>query len=99
MSDRRRAPRYVLNTPLHADARPMQDAVVEEFSGQHLVVIAPTSRRVYEDVLVHLATPQGVVSYNAQVIESTAVSLEGTVHFRLTLRVSNPRPVLEQQSA
>jgi hypothetical protein len=91
MSDRRRASRYVLETPLRGQARPMQDAVVEEFSGDRLVVIAPSTRRSDEEVLVHLATPNGVVSYAGQVVESTAVSMEGTVSFRLQLRVT-PTP-------
>lgn len=92
MSDRRRAPRYVLDTPLRGHARPMQDAVVEQFSGDRLVVIAPSTHPPDQEVLVHLATPKGVVSYAAQVVDSMPVSMEGTVSFRLELRVTPAVP-------
>lgn len=92
MSDRRRAPRYVLDSPLRGQARPMQDAVVEHFFGDRLVVIAPSSRRPSEELRVHLAMPAGTTSYTAQVIDSSPVSVEGIVSFRLELRV---RPVAE----
>ena len=88
MADRRRAPRYILHTPLRGQARPMQDAVVEQFTGDRLVVIAPSARRPYEEVLVHLATRNGTASYTAQVVDSRPVTLEGTVNFRLELRVT-----------
>lgn len=89
MTDRRRASRYVLDTPLRGHARPMQDAVVEEVSADRIVVIASSARRVHEDIVVHLPMPTGVERYAAQVVESTPVSLDGTLNFRLTLRISS----------
>ena len=66
----------------------MQDAVVEQFTGDRLVVIAPAARRPLEEVRVHLATRHGTASYNGQVIDSSPISLEGVVNFRLELRVT-----------
>jgi hypothetical protein len=66
----------------------MQDAVVEDFSGDRLVVIASSARRPSDEVMVHLATPEGVATYRAQVIASSPVSIEGTMSFRLELRVA-----------
>ena len=88
MSDRRRAPRYVLTTPLQGQARPMQDAVVEQFSGDRLVVISSTARRAHDELMVHLSTSDGVTTYPARVIASSPVSVDGTMSFRLELRVS-----------
>jgi hypothetical protein len=88
MSERRRAPRYVLHTPLHGHAMPMQDAVVEEFSGDHLVLIAPSARRPHEHLRVHLATAEGLTAHPFEVVSSTPVSLGGTVSFRLELQAT-----------
>ena len=96
MSDRRRAPRYVLTTPLQGQARPMQDAVVEQFSGDRLVVISSAARRPNDELMVHLTTPEGVATYPARVIASSPVSVEGTMNFRLELRVSGS-PAAEQE--
>ena len=98
MSDRRRAPRYVLTTPLQGQARPMQDAVVEQFSGDRLIVISSTARRPHDELMVHMSTPDGVATYPARVIASSPVSVDGTMHFRLELRVSGS-PVVEQEHA
>jgi hypothetical protein len=87
MSERRRAPRYVLNTPLQGVAMPMQDAVVEQFSGDHLVVIAPSARPPEEELMVHLATPAGLSTHAAHVRSSTPITMGGTVSFRLELQV------------
>jgi hypothetical protein len=98
MSERRRAPRYVLNTPLHGHAMPMQDAVVEQFSGDHLVVIAPSARPPDEHLMVHLATPAGLTTHAAQVLSSTPMTLGGTVSFRVELQVAS-RAVPDQEHA
>jgi hypothetical protein len=88
MSDRRRAPRYVLETPLRGQAMPMQDAVVEERAGNRLVVIAPSARQRYDELIVHLPGEGGVTTHAAQVLSSTPVALGGAVSFRLELKIT-----------
>ena len=83
--DRRRTPRYVLTTPLAGNAMPMQDAMVERIAGDHLVVIAPTGRRPHEELMVHVAMPDGLDSRHAEVVSSTPVTVRGTLNFRLEL--------------
>jgi hypothetical protein len=67
---------------------PMQDAVVEELSGDRLIVVAPTERQQYEELTVHLAMDGGVTSRPAQVLSSTPVAQGGAVNFRLELKLS-----------
>ena len=97
MSDRRRATRYVLTTPLPGQARPMQDAVVEQFSGDRLVVISSSARRLHDELMVHLSTPEGVATYPARVMASSPVSVEGTMNFRLELRITGS-PAVEHDA-
>jgi hypothetical protein len=87
MSDRRRTPRYVLGTPLAGDAMPMQDVIVELFSANRLVVRSLTSHTLDEELMIHLAMPDGLASHRAKVISSTPISVAGTLCFRLELRV------------
>jgi hypothetical protein len=98
MSERRRAPRYVLNTPLHGHALPLLFAVVELFWVYHVVVSAPAAPRPDEQLLVHLATPGGLTTHAAQVLSSTPMALGGTVSFRLELQVA-ARAVPDQEPA
>ena len=97
MSDRRRAPRYTLNTPLPAQARPMQDTVVEQLAGDRLVVLSPSTRQPSEDLMVHVATPDAVDPYAARVITSTPLAVEGTVTFRLELHVEPVADIKEDE--
>jgi hypothetical protein len=85
MSDRRRTPRYVLEQPLAGDAMPMQDVMVEEFSGDRLVVVSLDTHAVDEDLLVYLSMPHGVERYRAKVTASTPVSVGGQLCSRLEL--------------
>lgn len=87
MSDRRRAPRYVLETPLRGQAMPMQDAVVEELSDDHLVVVAASARQPYEELIVHLPADGEVSTRSAQVLSSTPVAVGGAVSFRVELKL------------
>ena len=87
MTDRRRTPRYVLEQPLPGHAMPMQDVIVEEFSGDRLVVVSLDRHVVDEDLLVYLSMPHGVERYRAEVTSSTPVSVGGKLCSRLELLV------------
>jgi len=67
---------------------PMQDSVVEELSGDRLVVVAPTERQRYEELIVHLPSDGEVETRSAQVISSTPVATGGSVNFRLELKLA-----------
>jgi hypothetical protein len=88
MSDRRRTPRYVLEQPLSGDAMPMQDVIVEEFSGDRLVVVSLEKHVVDEDMLVYLSMPHGLERYRAKVASSTPVSVGGQLCSRLELLIA-----------
>jgi hypothetical protein len=89
MSDRRRAPRYVLETRLTGDAMPMHDVMVEHFSGDRLVVVSLDTHAVDEDLLVYLATPHGLETHRATVISSAPVSIGGQLCSRLELYIAD----------
>ena len=90
MTDRRRTPRYVLENPLAGDAMPMQDVMVEDFSGDRLVVFSLDNHVVDDDLLVYLSMPHGLERFRATVASSTRVSMGGKLWCRLELRVSVP---------
>jgi hypothetical protein len=87
MSDRRRAPRYVLETPLRGQAMPMQDALVEDISDDRLVVVAASARLPYEELIVHLPGDGETATRSAQVLSSTPFAVGGAVSFRLELKL------------
>ncbi len=89
MTDRRRAPRYVLESHLAGDALPMQDVVVNSLSGSRLVVTSPSAYAPHEELMIHIATPHGVESHNAKLITSRPSAIAGTLGFRLELRIDN----------
>lgn len=93
MSDRRRTPRYELGTPLAAAVMPMQDVMVESFSGNRLVVISISTHAVDEELMVYLAMPHGLASHRAKVVSSTPVSVAGKLSCRLELRVDAADPL------
>ena len=95
MTDRRRTPRYVLETPLHGNAMPMEDVTVEQFSEGRAVVIAPSAHQPEEEMVIHLTTAEGLRSHEAKVVSSSPVSFGGSLCFRVELRVGEghePRP-------
>jgi hypothetical protein len=87
MTDRRRTPRYVLDQPLAGHAMPMQDVMVEEFSGDRLVVVSLDKHAVDDDLLVYLSMPHGLERYRAKVTSSTPVSVGGKLCSRLELLI------------
>ena len=87
MTDRRRTPRYVLEQPLAAHAMPMQDVMVEEFTGDRLVVVSLDKHVVDDDLLVYLSMPHGLERYRAKVTSSTPVSVGGKLCSRLELLI------------
>jgi hypothetical protein len=92
MTDRRRTPRYVLEKPLAGDAMPMQDVIVEDFSGDRLVVVSLDTHAVDDDLLVYLSMPHGLERYRAKVTSSTRVPVGGKLCCRLELRVTVMEP-------
>src|SRR5437016_5281316 len=89
MVDRRRAPRYVLESPLAGDVLPMQDVVVKTFSGSKLVVISSFAYASDEELTVHIPMPDGLASHRAVVVSSEPSSVTGTLCFRLELRLED----------
>ena len=87
MSDRRRTPRYVLSTPLEGELMPMQDVMVELFCANRLVVRSLSGHAPDEELMIHIAMPDGLASHRATVVSSTPISVAGTVCFRLELQV------------
>jgi hypothetical protein len=92
MTDRRRTPRYLLDTPLAGDAMPMQDVMVELFSKNRLVVIALSAHPVDEEVMIHMAMSDRLESHRARVISCTPVSAAGTLSYRVELRLDTAEP-------
>lgn len=88
MVDRRRTPRYLLDTPLPADAMPMQDVMVELFSGDRLVVVSLTPHAPHETLMIHMTTAGGHASRRARVVSSSPTSIGGTLCYRLELCVA-----------
>jgi hypothetical protein len=99
MSDRRRSPRYVLSTPLAGEALPMQDVMVESWTGTRLVVIAPSTPAMTEELMIHLATSDGLASYRATLMASSPISTAGAVSFRLELRLEDPASIAGREMA
>jgi len=73
----------------------MQDVMVEEFSGDRLVVVSLDRHLVDEDVLVYLSMPHGLERYRAKVASSTPISVGGKLCSRLELLVG----ALDDESA
>jgi hypothetical protein len=87
MTDRRRTPRYVLETPLAGHAMPMQDVMVEDFTDDRLVVVSLDTHAVDDDLLVYLSMPHGLERYRAIVTSSTPAAMGGKLCCRLELRI------------
>jgi hypothetical protein len=85
MTDRRRAPRYVLESPLPGDVMPMQDVFVELLSGDRLVVISPSTHTQDEELIIHVTLPDGLSTHRARVVSSKPISVAGVVSFRVEL--------------
>jgi hypothetical protein len=92
MPERRRTPRYELGEPLRGDAMPMEDVLVERYSKDRLVVIANSAPPSNEELMIHLATSEGLASRKAEIISSHPVSVSGALCYRLELRISDPPP-------
>jgi hypothetical protein len=97
MTDRRRAPRYVLQLPLAGDAMPMQDVVVKTFSGNRLVVMSSSAYAQDEELMVHIAMPNGLASHRATVMSSEPSSVTGTLCFRLELRLDEAESLSSEE--
>ena len=63
----------------------LEDATIERAAPNRLVVVARGRHDVNEELVVHVPSGGGMVSRNARVVSSDAVSVAGTVHFRLEL--------------
>jgi hypothetical protein len=87
MSDRRRTQRYVLGTPLTGDIMPMHDVVIEKLEGEHVTVLSPSAHDESEDLMIHVATPNGLESHRTRVISSTPTSSAGALQYRIELRI------------
>jgi hypothetical protein len=87
MSDRRRAQRYVLGTPLTGDIMPMHDVIIERLDGPRVTVLSPSAHSVDEDLMIHVSTTSGLESHRTKVISSTPTSSGGGVQYRLELNI------------
>ena len=68
--------------------------MVESLSGTRLIVIAPSSPSVDEELVIHLAMADGLESRRATLISSHPISMSGNVSFRLELRLEDVTPVV-----
>ena len=93
VTDRRRAPRYVLYTTVAAILAPLQDIVVEQVLADRLVAICPTAARPTETLAVQFAASEGeLVTLDADVVTSEPVMRADRIGFRVELHVpSGPR--------
>lgn len=87
MSDRRRAQRFVLGTPLSGDIMPMHDVVIEKLDEQRLTVLSPSAHNVGKELMIHVSTATGLESHRTKVISTTPTSSGGALHYRLDLSI------------
>jgi hypothetical protein len=92
MLERRRTPRYELGEMLPADAMPMQDVVVERFADDRLIVIAHSAPTPHEQLMIHMATSEGLASRHAEVISSHPITVAGAMCYRLELQLGPADP-------
>jgi hypothetical protein len=64
---------------------PMQDVFVEQLSGERLVVISQSAHAPAEELVIHVAMPDGLSTYRARVVSSKPISVAGVVSFRIEL--------------
>ena len=93
MSDRRRAQRYVLGTPLSGDIMPMHDVVIERFEGPRVTVLSSSAHEVDEDLMIHVSTTSGLESHRTKVVSSTLTSSGGALQYRLELDLEEDHPL------
>jgi hypothetical protein len=87
MSDRRRAQRYVLGTPLTGDIMPMHDVVIARVDGPRLTVLSPSAHTANEDLMIHVSTTTGLESHRTRVVSSTLTSSGGALQYRIELLI------------
>ena len=87
MSDRRRAQRFVLGTPLTGDIMPMHDVVIARVDGPRLTVLSPSAHNTDEDLMIHISTTSGLESRRTRVLSSTLTSTGGALQYRLELLI------------
>lgn len=87
MSDRRRAQRYVLGTPLSGDIMPMHDVVIEKLEAQRLTVLSPSAHTVGEELMIHVSTSSGLESHGTRVLSTTPTSSGGALQYRIELSI------------
>lgn len=69
---------------------------MELLSGTRLIVIASSTPGVEEELVIHLATSDGLTSHRATLISSSPISVSGNVSFRLELRLEDLTPVVRK---
>jgi len=67
----------------------MQDVTVERFSNGRAVVISPSAHQPDEELVIHMATREGLRSHPATVVSSSPVSFGGGLRFRIELCVED----------
>ena len=87
MLERRRTPRYELGEALAGDAMPMQDVVVERYAADRLIVIAHSAPTLHEQLMIHMATSNGLASHRAEIIASHPITVAGALCYRLELQL------------
>jgi hypothetical protein len=88
MSDRRRTQRFVLGSPIPAEAISMQDVVVERIAGDLVTIVSLTPHEPGHETLIHVPAPGGPRGHRATVLSSTPISVGASVQFRVELRVA-----------
>ncbi len=88
MADRRRAPRFVMTTPIEGHARVLHDVDIVGISGDELVVITGAPPVPGEDLLIQVGGAFGrIASLEVQPVKCQPVLEGGVMRYQLTLQV------------
>jgi hypothetical protein len=89
MSDRRKARRFVFETPAKARLHVLQDVVIERSNSRQLTVLATASSSPGEELAMRIRAGDGrTVTLTVCTVTSRPVMIDGTgLRYRLDLRV------------
>jgi hypothetical protein len=92
MTDRRRQARAVFLAPAQAHIEIVNDAIVESWSHNRLVVITTRSASVGDQFVMQTNSQGGLQSWEATVVSCEPVISESPLRHRLSLSLTPPPP-------
>jgi hypothetical protein len=98
MTDRRRQTRAVFLAPAQAYIEVMNDAVVESWSLDRLIVISARPASIGDQFIMETSSRGGVQSWEATVIGCEPVVSESPLRHRLSLSLIPPTPPSNDRS-